>query len=49
MSEIGNEEAKTLSVQIEEDEDGYFGLADDDFDRIDALIINYDVSDVEGQ
>lgn len=49
MSEIGNEEVKTLSVQIEEDEDGYFGLADDDFDRIDALIINYDVSDVEGQ
>lgn len=49
MPEIGNEEAKSLSVQIEEDEEGYYSLIDDDFDRIDAMIINYDVSAIEGQ
>ena len=49
MPEIGNEEAQSLSVQIEKGEDGYYSLTDDDFNRIDSLIINYNLTPVTGE
>lgn len=49
MPEIGNEEAQSLSVQIEKGEDGYYSLTDDDFNRIDNLIINYSLAAYTGE
>lgn len=41
LPEIGNLDAQSASVQLEKDEDDYYSITDDDFYRLDAMIIDY--------
>ncbi len=41
LPEMGYLETQSVSVQLEKDEDGYYAITDDDFRRLDALVIDY--------
>ena len=41
LPETGNLEEQSLSVLLEKDEDGYYILSQEEFNRLDALIIDY--------
>ena len=41
LDSIGYLEPETISVQVTQDDDGYYTISDNDFQRIDALIIQY--------
>lgn len=43
MADIGNESARTITVQLEKDADGYYVLNSDDLGRLDELLINYSI------
>ena len=44
MADIGNESARTITVQLEKDADGYYVINSDDLSRLDELIINYSIA-----
>ncbi len=44
MADIGNESARTITVQLEKDADGYYVINSDDLSRLDELIINYSIN-----
>lgn len=41
LKEIGNMTEKSISVQVEQDEDGIYTINSEDFARLDALIVDY--------
>ena len=41
LPEIGNLDAQSTTVQLEKDEDGYYSITDEDFYRMDAMVIDY--------
>ncbi len=41
LDSIGYLEPQTISVQVTQDDDGYYTISENDFQRIDALIIQY--------
>lgn len=41
LNKVGYLDAQTISVQITKDADGYYGITDNDFERIDEMIISY--------
>lgn len=41
LDEIGNMTVKTTLVQIKQDDDGYYTITDEDFMKLDELIIDY--------
>ena len=45
MADIGNEAARTITVQLEKNEDGYYVINQDDLNRLDELIINYTIAE----
>lgn len=42
LTNIGNLDPETISVQITKDTDGYYAITDNDMQRIDELIIKYE-------
>ena len=45
MADVGNEAARTITVQLEKDADGYYTINSDDLTRLDELIINYAIAE----
>lgn len=41
LPETGNLEEQSVSVLLEKDEDGYYALSQEEFNRLDALILDY--------
>lgn len=41
MEEIGNQDAQSISIQLELDKDGYYTINSDDFARLDKLILDW--------
>ncbi len=41
LPELGHLDSQAISVQLEKDDDGYYSITDEDFGRLDALIIDY--------
>lgn len=41
LAEVGNHSARTIVVQLELDDDGYYSINSDDFARLDDAIVNY--------
>lgn len=41
LPEIGNLDAQSIAVQLERNEEGYYSLSQEEFNRLDALIIDY--------
>jgi len=44
MANIGNQEVQSTTVQLEKDEDGYYAITQEDFSRLNDLIIDYSVN-----
>lgn len=41
LPEIGNLERQSVTVKIEKNEEGYYGISDEEFKKLDALVIDY--------
>jgi hypothetical protein len=41
MEEIGNEDVRSISLTLEKDGEGYYSLNEDDFYRLDDMLIDY--------
>ena len=44
IPEAGHLEAKSILIQVAKDEDGIWGIPDDDFNNLDMMIIDYNFS-----
>ena len=42
VGETGNQPVKAVTISVEKDSDGYYGISDDDFYRLDRAIFDYD-------